>query len=123
MFSTGISNNAIIVINKGDTFTTLIPINFREDIDIDDYEMGPEDNVYFAICEPNQPFECAAVRKIFTLDDLDVDGNVIIKLVPSDTYYLLSGTYYYEVKLKVHVSGDDTDIIKTIIPKRKLVIC
>lgn len=121
MFETSISNNGIIVINRGDTFTMRIAINFLNDIDLSDYEMGADDKVYFAICEPNQHFEEGVIRKIFTMADLDIDGNIKIELLPSDTYYVLPGTYYYEIKLKIGIG--ETAIVKTIVSKRKLVIC
>ena len=121
MFQTSISNNGIIVINNGDTFNMSVPINFRKDIDIDEYEMGVDDRVYFSICEPKQHFEDGVVRKIFTAADLDSDGNIKITLIPSDTYYVLPGTYYYEIKLKIGLN--ENAVVKTIIPKRKLVIC
>lgn len=121
MFNTSISNNQIITINRGDTFNMSIPINGRKDIEIEDYIMTEYDRVYFAICEPHQHFEHGVVRKILTVDNLDADGNIEISLIPSDTYYLLPGTYYYEIKLKI--GEGESAIVKTILPRRKLVIC
>lgn len=121
MLKTEITNNKIVVVNKGDSLTLTFPINLAGGIELDKYEMAVEDRIYFAVCEPNQAFEDGVVRKILTIDDLDDKGNVIINLVPADTYYLLPGNYYYEIKLKIGDTADAT--IKTIIPKRKFVVC
>lgn len=126
MFNTGISNNGIIVINKGDTFATKLFINVGGVASTESYSLSPLDKVYFAICEPNQEFENGVVRKMFT-PTVDEDGEleIEIKLNPSDTENLLPGTYYYEIKLKIVASESNEDdvVITTIVPKRKLVIC
>lgn len=123
MFRTSISNNGIIVINRGDTFYAPLFINISEDEYPEQHILVGEEAVYFAICEPNQEFESGVVRKIFTKDDLTEDGDVNIKLEPSDTEHLLPGTYYYEIKVKIIDPDTSEEIIDTIVPRRKLVIC
>jgi len=121
MFSTGISNNGIIVINKGDTFYAPLFINIGDECTPERYILTEDDTVYFAICEPNQVFERGVIRKIYTANNLNEDGDVEIILNPEDTENILPGTYYYEIKLRV-VRGDQ-EIVDTIVPRRKFVIC
>lgn len=126
MFRTGISNNGIIVINRGDNFSTQLFINKGESGIPENYVLSEWDRVYFSICEPNQSFEAGVVRKIFTYECLTEDNAVEITLKPSDTINLLPGTYYYEIKLKLVYNINDAEngfIIDTIVPRRKLVIC
>lgn len=126
MFRTGVSNNGIIVINRGDNFSTQLFINRGESGTPENYVLSQWDRVYFSICEPNQPFEAGVVRKIFTHDNVTEDNAVEISLKPSDTINLLPGTYYYEIKLKLVYDETDAEngfIIDTIVPRRKLVIC
>lgn len=127
MFTTGISNNGIIVINRGDTFYAPLYINSEDIISPEIYFLTALDKVYFAICEPNQDFENGVVRKIYTRANQIIDetntlfGAVNIVLESIDTKNLLPGTYYYQIKLKI--DNGETEILDTIVPKRKLVIC
>jgi len=121
MFETGISNNGIIVINRGDTFSMPISINIGTDANPDYYILTGEDKIYFSICEPNQDFNDGVVRKILTAADETSEGDLELVLQPSDTQNILPGTYYYEVKLRI--VNIENDIVKTIIPRRKLIIC
>jgi hypothetical protein len=49
--------------------------------------------------DPHQPFENALVKKRFTIEDVDINGNLTIVLEPQDTLGLLPGLYYYSVKI------------------------
>ena len=120
MFYTGITNNRIIVINRGDTFSMLLTINMGEPAEPIIYFLSPIDIVYFSICEPNQEFEEGVVRKKYTSDNQLEDGSIEIVLNSSDTEHLMTGTYYYEIKLKI---GGEEEIVNTLVPKRKLVMC
>lgn len=122
-----ISNNGIISINRGDSFTLDVFINLGTCIEPIQYQLQPGDKVYFALMEPNQSFEHALMRREFTNVDLDEDDFVSMKFDSEQTEYLLPGTYYYTVKLaraeESSESGEETKYtVDTIIPKTKFVI-
>lgn len=122
-----ISSNGIISINRGDSFSLDVFINLGTCIEPIKYQLQPGDKVYFALMEPNQPFECALIRKEFTNADLDADDMVIMNFDSNQTEYLMPGTYYYMVKLaraeESNESGEETKYtVDTIIPKTKFVI-
>jgi len=121
-----ITNNDIIKINRGDSFSLNVFINVGTCIEPAQYVLQPNDRVYFALMEPNQPFEHALIRREFTVEDLDEDDNVDMNFDSEQTEYLLPGTYYYMVKLVRKEETEDPEklntIVDTIIPKTKFII-
>ena len=115
-----ISPNQIITLNRGDTFEATLFINFGTQLVQDEYKLTENDKVYFAITEANQKFEHAIIKKMYTYNDLDEDGNVVIKLESKDTEHLIPGTYYYEIKLELGSDNEESSTVITIVPKRKL---
>lgn len=124
--------NNIIVMNRGDTYEFDLTIADNTTAD-GRYILKGDDAVYFGIMDPGQPFECALVRKKYTIEDTDEMGNLLITLQPKDTLDLLPGKYYYAIKL--HLNHEDIDSntgeptgqwidkVVTVINKTKLVIC
>lgn len=94
-----IAFNGIITVNRGDSFSFPLTINFGTQLSPDTYGMQEHDKVYFAVMEPNQPFETALIKKVFTNQDF-VDGKVNIRFRPKDTEKVLPGKYYYQIKLQ-----------------------
>lgn len=81
--------------------------------ELDDYSF-----VYFAVMEPNQPFETALIRQKYTKDDVNGNGDVVIKFKPQDTQCVLPGKYYYQVKLQICNPDDMSDYeVHTVIDK------
>lgn len=118
-----IAKNGIVTITRGDTFTFNLTINLGTDLCPNYYVLGDNDKVYFALMLPNQPFECAIVKKVLTKDDVDMFGNVVINFDIKDTENLLPGTYYYMIKLhRVYVKGSLPDELDTIIQKTQFII-
>lgn len=121
MFS--IAFNGIITVNRGDSFSFPLTINFGSSLNPDTYVLGIRDKVYFAIMEPNQPFETAIIKKVFTSADLNDDNTIQIKFSPKDTEYVLPGKYYYQIKLQRFNSSDPDDYdVDTIIDKTQFFI-
>jgi hypothetical protein len=118
-----VSNNNIIMINRGDTFTFDFTI---DDGSTDDgrYILKDDDALYFGIMDPHQLFENAIVKRRFTKDDCDDAGNLIITIRPEDTIDLCPGVYYYAVKLHRHTDNEEEyiDEVITIINKTKFII-
>lgn len=111
-----ISSNGIIRINRGDSFSLTVFINIGTCIEPIQYILQPGDKVYFALMEPNQPFECALMRREFTNADLDSNDDVVMTFNSEQTEYLMPGNYYYTIKL---VRGE---LVDTITPKTKFII-
>lgn len=108
------TNNNIIVLNRGDSFSFDLTLN-DETATSGRYSLQGDDVVYFGLMDPGQPFEFALVRKRYTVEDCDEAGNLVINLEPKDTLDLIPGVYYYAVKLKMDhyyidpETGEQTD--------------
>lgn len=115
--STNVSNN-MIELTRGDSARYPLFINQGSDIEPFRYDLRDKDELYLGIMEPNQPFECALVKKKYTKASirLDQDDNILIKIEPEDTVALIPGKYYYQIKLRKYTEYDDYDVI-TIIDK------
>lgn len=117
----------IIIINRGDTFKFTIHI---EDLNTPSgyYHLKDDDALYLGIMDPHQMFENALVRKKYTIEDMDENGNVFAVIRPEDTIDLYPGIYYYSVKLhkcspaKPELNEPEVDEVSTIINKTKFII-
>lgn len=114
-----ISRNEIITLHRGDNFEATLFINKGHQLDPVRYILDANDKVYLGVMEAHQPFEFALIKKVYTSEDLDEEGDVVIKFESKDTEFLIPGTYYYEIKLE-HTNEDESKSITTIVPKRKL---
>lgn len=113
-----IAHNGIITVNRGDSFTFPIFLNSGTNIQPVKYDLDDSCYVYFAVMEPNQPFENALIKKKYTINDVDENGNVIIKFRPQDTQCVLPGKYYYQVKVQKFNSLNSEDYdVNTIVGK------
>lgn len=113
-----IAFNGIITVNRGDSFTLPLALNYGTNLDPYKYTLSDSCVVYFAVMEPNQPFEEALIKKRYTAKDADADGNIIIKFKPQDTQCVLPGKYYYQVKLQRFNSTTAEDYeVDTIVDK------
>ena len=99
-------------INKGSLIKANSIINSKT---IKDDLLIEGDEIYLAICEPNQPFECALVKKKYNSEDLDKDGDVKISIEHDDTKCLLPGKYYYMIKAKF-LKEDGKFMVNTVVP-------
>lgn len=113
-----ISYNGIITVNRGDSFTLPLFLNGGTNLVPKVYTLDESCFVYFAVMEPNQPFECALIKKKYTFKDVDDAGNVIVRFYPQDTQCVLPGKYFYQVKLQKFNSQDPEDYeVDTIVGK------
>ena len=115
----------ILQMNRGDTYEFNLTID-DEGSENGKYLLQGNDAVYFGLMEPNSAFEQSIVKKIYTEEDRDKDGNIFITIEPEDTEHLLPGVYYYSVKLEVdHENGETCESIHkviTVINKTKFII-
>lgn len=116
-----ISSNGIVTVNRGDSFELPITLNIGNSIDRKEYVLTGTDVLYIGVMEPNQPFETAILRKVFTCADLDKNNHIVIKFWPEDTMYLHPGKYYYQVKLETDCFDSQTNKfrkdVETVIDK------
>lgn len=114
-----INSNGIIRLTRGDSMKVPLFINNGTDMVPVRFVLNSSDTVYFAIMEPNQQFEDAILKKVFTVNDEMTDqGDLWIKLDPIDTEHLLPGKYFYTVKLKT-VADDGKYTVRTIITEKE----
>lgn len=111
-----ISNNNVVRLTRGDTFTVPLFLNKGTALKPLRYTVKEGDEVYLAIMEPNQPFESAILKKVFTHENLNEYGDVLIELEPDDTQCLVPGKYYYQVKAKF-IKENDKIVVNTVVPK------
>lgn len=119
-----ISNNGIITLTRGDSLKLPLFINAGDETDMARYSLRNNDELYFGVMEANAPFEHSLIRKVYTKDNLNRYGDVVVDLGLDDTQYLQPGTYYYEGKLKTYArkDGKNVEVIVTVVPRRKFVI-
>lgn len=101
-------------LSRGDSLILPIEINQGDNLTPISYELQPEDEVYFALMEPNQPWEQAILKKKYTYEDQQ-DGVISLKFKPSDTMCLYPGLYYYQIKVRIYDNGEY--LVNTIMPK------
>ena len=122
------TNNNMIIMNRGDTYEFDLTIEDESSSD-GRYHITGDDTIYFGIMDPHQPFEEALVKKKFTVEDADANGNLTVVIEAEDTLDLLPGTYYYSVK--IHLQHENinpetkqvdgyVDKVHTVINKTKL---
>ena len=124
--------NNIIVMNRGDSYEFDLTIADEASVN-GRYRLCGDDAVYFGLMDPGQPFELALVRKKYTAEDTDEQGNLVIKLEPDDTLDLFPGKYFYAIKLHLNhpdiesntglTTGEHIDKVVTVINKTKFIIC
>ena len=106
-----ISLNNIITLHRGDTG------KLEFDLTLDGYD-SDFDHLYLGFTEPNQPWECALMKKIANIIPANTQGDykAVFNFNHEDTENILPGKYYYEVKL---VRGDIEGInsVETICSK------
>lgn len=121
-----LSRNGIIEVNRGDSFELPLFINQGTDITPIRYNMKDSNSeVYVGVMEPNQPFERAIIRKKYTKDDVNENGDIVIKFSSNDTVCLLPGKYYYQIKIKLYNNYDNNKEdynINTVVPMTQFII-
>lgn len=90
--------NNMVTLTRGDTFERPLFLNKGTELKPIRYELKTDDKVYLAITEPNQPFECAIVKKTYGRENLNINGDIVIRLESQDTELLKPGQYYYTIK-------------------------
>ena len=112
-----INNDGSIAISRGDIFRYPLFINSGDKDEPQRYSLidYPTSKIYFSIMQPNQSFEQADIRKIFTVSDCNQFGDVMITLNSKETMLLAPGKYYYQVKIVLEDGRINTITDKEIV--------
>lgn len=113
-----VTDEGMIYLSRGDTCTITLAVLSGNNMCNYLYPLEEGDKIYFGLTEPNQRFEDAILKKVYTKEDVDEDGNVEIKFNPTDTEYLKEQMYFYTIKL----SNQDQTRVETLIDKKRFFI-
>ena len=109
------TQTGIIRMMRGDSLIIPIAINEGTALDPSIRSLADNEELHFALMEPNKAFEDAVVKKVLNKSsEVSTDGNLLLTLEPRDTEKLLVGKYYYVVKL-FEQQSDGKALVKTII--------
>lgn len=107
--------NGIITLMRGDSFSMPIRINDGTRLEPHFRKLSARDTVYFGLMKPGQAFEDAVVKKVYdNSSPTDAEANVLLRLNPEDTINLLTGKYYYMIKLRTFDELDN-EWVRTIV--------
>ena len=117
-----IDQDNAIRMSRGDSLYFSVFLNTGTTLQPQRYTLGTGDILYFAVMEPNQKFENALIKKSYTSEDKkNENGDTIIEFTPEDTENVISGMYYYTVKLQ-RFKDETSYSVDTVIPKRRFII-
>lgn len=117
--------NGIISLVRGDSATFPLFINTGTPLEPVRFDLryNPGSELYLGVCQPNERFEDAIIRKKYTGADLfnfNSDGDLMVEFTTEDTEYLLPGVYYYEIKLREVSNAEHLDISVRIIDDKSM---
>lgn len=112
-----ISKNGIVTVNRGDSFELPIVLNIGDSMNEVPYSLQGDAVLYIGIMEPNQKFEDAVIRKVFTAEEFEEAGEIYIRFWPEDTINVCPGKYYYQVKLQTTDAKTKRKDVETVIDK------
>ena len=115
-----ISPNGIIEVYRGDTFILPLSLNLGNPIQKDIFEMQEGDRAVLRIFRANDFWENYLVSKTATLSDVKENEFVQYSFASSDTLFLESGIYFYEVKL--FYTRDNVENVTTLFPRKRFII-
>ena len=115
-----ISKLGILNLTRGDDCIFYGELRDGDNLDFERYIMHENDEIYFGIMEPNQPFENAIVRKKLGKANIKDDNILVLEISSLDTINLIPGMYYYQFKLNRFTENGFK--INTLNPKSLLYI-
>lgn len=120
-----ISNLGEITLYRGDCFQVPLFINIgSEDEPVRfDFNQLKDLNmeVYLGVYLPNTSFEQSFIRKMFTSDDANEYGDIVVKIEPQETLYIPAGNYKYTIKARMYDTIDG-EWVYTVIDKNNFKI-
>ena len=117
-----IKKNQVITMTRGDSISFSVDITKGKFPFIEKYILSDDDVLYFGLMRPNQPFECAFVKKEYHYDDYDYEGGSLkVTIDPEDTIDLEPGVYYYQIKVLYKDEAGEIHV-DTVVQKTKFII-
>ena len=113
-----VKKNNMITMIRGDSFIHHFCLEIGRFPRKKKLVIGDDDLIYFGVMNPSDHFEHSIIKKEFTKEDFDSEGNLVITLEPEDTVWLDPGTYYYELKLLT----SEHPQLKTLVQKTRFTI-
>lgn len=110
----------VIQLVRGDDFSFVLNVE-DENTENGNYILNDNDALYLGVTLPHQPFENALIKKKYTKEDQNLDGNIIATIDSKDTIDLIPGVYYYSVKLRQNIDTE-YEKVTTVIYKTKFVL-
>lgn len=115
-----ISNNGIITMDFGDSLSFPIFINAGSFLNQIEYQLLNNNTLLLQIINPKlEPENQIIISKKCTKKDLD-SNSLVLNLTDIDLAKLISGTYYYTLKLIIYKNNKQN--ITTIKPRTKLIV-
>lgn len=110
----------VIQIVRGDDFSFVLNVE-DQSAENGNYVLKENDALYLGVTLPHQPFENALIKKKYTKENQNLDGNIIATIESKDTIDLLPGVYYYSAKLRQNIDTAH-ETVTTVIYKTKFII-
>lgn len=119
-----VDRNGMINISRGDSFEIPLFINKGTDmVPLRWYINNTGAEVFLAITEPGQSFEDALVRKRYTEENINENGDIVVKISHDDTKCLTPGKYFYQFKLRCPITDKPGQFeVNTIIPRTQFIV-
>lgn len=119
-----ISENGIITVSRGDSFSFHIFINQGTALAPIRYSLQGTDKVILGVHLPTYyeftDSQEELIQKTLTVSNLNSDGDIEVNFDATETSFMQPGDYYYSVKL--YITLNSVDYINTIIPETKFVV-
>ena len=109
-----VTDDQMVFLTKGDTCAFTLVLLVGSNMCPYRYRIKPNEQLLLGISEPNSSFEDAILKKVYTYDDINENGDVIITLNHNDTKCLKEQTYFYSIKLLTE-DGD----VETVVDKKR----
>lgn len=118
-----VDNSGNITVNRGDTFKLPLFIDCNKDIfNSVRFPLKEGDKIFFFLIEPNTSIKHYLLKQIYTKEDVNENGDIMLKFINQDTSWIAPGTYYYEIKLQRQWEEKFKDVLITVVPRRKFII-
>ena len=118
-----VDNSGNITISRGDTFKLPLFIDCDKNIfNMVRFPLKEGDKIFFFLVEPNTSIRHYLLKQTYTKEDVNENGDIMLKFINQDTSWIAPGTYYYEIKLQRQWEEAFKDALITIVPRRKFVI-
>lgn len=115
-----VDRNNVITINRGDYMKFPITLWTGTFPKQDKVILEEGDVVFFGLMHANEPFERAFIKREYSYNDMNTDGDLELVIYPEDTLELTPGVYYYALKALYQANGET--IVDTLVQKTRFIV-